>query len=366
MKRWLFSMFGIAAIVALVLHRDAPARAADAARMPTPAPATERERLATAASSPAPRDELPVAVDDAVAAPGHAESEIIATYLEHARYPPDSRPLASSQRDLIDYNRRYERPLPSDRVRGLSVLFTADAYWLVGDDALEVQLHLERDGELVMPDALRIATSQHDIAMTADAGGVLRGVFRPADLGLEAPATIELTAQFEIDGHPHAHAIRVGYTPEAAVPARFTGSFVDRVVDGSLVVSAEVEVFDAGHYVIDVNLFDADDTPVAWTRFKGELDEGTHHVPLRFFGKVLVDAGGANPYTLKQLRGARFVAGADPDMEQMHPYADVFTTQAYASDAFSSAPWTSPHKEARLARLREAARRGDPSVHLAP
>jgi len=103
--------------------------------------------------------------------------------------------------------------------------------------------------------------------------------------------------------------------------------------------------------MIDCNLFDAADQPVAWSRFKGELAAGVHDADLVFFGKVIVDARARGPFHIGQLRGARFVPGLDPDLEQMPPFPGSYATRPYATDAFSGAEYDSPQKQKMIELL---------------
>jgi hypothetical protein len=103
--------------------------------------------------------------------------------------------------------------------------------------------------------------------------------------------------------------------------------------------------------VIDCNLFDAADRPVAWTRFKGELAAGVHDAELLYFGKVIVDAGARGPFRIGQLRGARYAPGLDPDLEQMPPFTGSYTTRPYATAEFSDDEWDSPEKRRMIEML---------------
>jgi hypothetical protein len=140
-------------------------------------------------------------------------------------------------------------------------------------------------------------------------------------------------------------------TPARGIPARFTGAFRDAIEAGSLVIHAGVAVDTPGHYVIDCNLFDAADQPVAWSRFKGELAAGVHDADLVFFGKVILDGHARGPFHIGQLRGARFAPGLDPDLEQMPPFTGSYTTAAYPPDVFSDAEYDSPGKQKMIELL---------------
>jgi hypothetical protein len=191
------------------------------------------------------------------------------------------------------------------------------------------------------------------VAFRAD-GDLYAASFRPAELApADRPVFIGVYIAFDYGGEvPQKASFIIHYTPERAVPARFTGAFRDSIAAGSLRIEAGVEVARPGHYVIDCNLYDADDNPVAWTRFKGELATGTHDVPLDYFGKVLVDSKATPPFHIGELRGYRFVEGADPDQELMRPFDGELTTADYRLEQFSDAPWDSPEKRAKIERLR--------------
>jgi len=117
------------------------------------------------------------------------------------------------------------------------------------------------------------------------------------------------------------------------------------------VIHAGVAVDTPGRYVIDCNLFDAADQPVAWSRFKGDLAAGVHDADLMFFGKVILDGHARGPFHIGQLRGARFAPGLDPDLEQMPPFAGGYTTAPYPPDAFSDAEYDSPDKQRMIELL---------------
>src|SRR5262249_36575223 len=130
----------------------------------------------------------------------------------------------------------------------------------------------------------------------APAAGVVASTFEPAKLGLARQSSIGLYIEFDYGtGKQHAH-FDFQYTPTAGIPARFSGVFHDAIEAGSLAIHVGVDVAAAGGYLIDANLFDAADHPVAWSRFKGELAAGAQDAALVFFGKVIVDAGAHGPF----------------------------------------------------------------------
>lgn len=293
-------------------------------------------------------------------------SAALEAYRRSSVYPPTSRPLRASDRHRIEWNRRHERPRPAACDPALSLLFSGDRYQLVGDDALEAFAELGgtrafavHSARAEVIDSVSGTRSEPHPIDFAARGRRANTRFVPAELGLEQPARIRLTVAIECAGQIEERALNVIYTPEAAVPARFTGSFRDGVEDGSLVIHAGIDVKVPGWFLIDANLHDAQDRPVAWARFKGELAPGAGSIALGFFGKVLLDAGAEPPFSMRELRGARFAEGRDPDLEPMpaHPHAHVADCEL---DELSDAEWDAPEKTAKLEMLEREAR--DPTA----
>jgi hypothetical protein len=297
--------------------------------------------------------------------PGGAEPAFVdpalADYRRASIYPPSSRPLRPTDRHLVDWNRRWERPRAAGCDPRAKLLFSADRYWLVGADRLTSFVELEGAD---LPWRVVAATAEAVDSISGVASGALALDYQPAgarwvnrlslaDLGLQRAARVRLTVEVEC-GAPattESRVIHVVYTPEPAVPARFTGSFSDRIDNGSLVVRAGIEVVRGGRFVIDCNLYDAKDRPVAWTRFKAELEPGSHDLALTFFGKILIDVQAEAPLRLGELRGARHVEHSDPDLEPMPAYEGSHIIDGLDLSELSDAEWDSPEKRAKLAML---------------
>jgi hypothetical protein len=243
----------------------------------------------------------------------------------------------------------------TDHDEHVTYLFTADRYFVLGDAPLHASLRVQRDGApvavalkqayAVVLDPVHHQEPAITMSYAPDASGGFAATFEPGKLGLKRQAAIALYIQFDYGAGVQVGHFDFQYTPLAGVPARFTGKFSDAADHGSLIVKAGIEVTAPGHYVIDANLFDADNQPVAWTRYKGDFDAGTHDIDLLFFGKVLVDGSAHGAFHLGQLRGARYIPDLDPDLEQMAPFPGSYTTASYSTDQFSDAEWDSPDKQ---------------------
>jgi hypothetical protein len=338
----------------------APARTLAVAPGVTVRPAAAPRHAGVPVVAPAPgRGHAGVSTDDPLTA-----------YRKLNVYPPASRPLTREQTDLLRPGERHEQRRPTDADDGVDFLFTADRYFVFGDEAIAPSLDVRRDGKPIPVTITQAFAAVIEPGNRAPArfpfelrgGSPLRGAFAPSMMRLSRQAAIGLYVEFDYGGARQRARIEFQYTPSAGIPARFTGSFQDAAANGSLVVRAGVTVVRGGHYVIDCNLYDAEDRPVAWTRSKVELTESTREVELSFFGKVLTDQGARGPFKIGQLRGARFDPGRDPDLEQMPPYAGSYTTRAYPASAFSDAEYDSPDKQRMLRFLAEQQAKG---VHQA-
>ncbi|HET7502408.1 MAG TPA: hypothetical protein VFK02_15420 [Kofleriaceae bacterium] len=340
----------------------APSGPADLSRTPGP--------TARVAALPPP----PVAPYPAGGTAGLATDDPLTAYRKANVYPPTSRPLTRDQLDLLQPNQRHEAMRSTGRGDGVSYLFTADRYFVFGDETLTATLDVRRDGapiQVAITQAFAAVLDpatheEHPIPLSfAPTGSLLAATFAPAKLGLARQAAIGMHVEFDYGAERQRAHFDFQYTPARGIPARFTGAFSESIDAGSLVIRAGLDVASPGPYVIDANLFDAADHPVAWSRFKGELAAGTQDAALLFFGKVLVDAGAHGPFHIGQLRGARFVPGMDPDLEQVPPYAGTYTTKPYPTDTFSDAEYDSAEKRRMLELLgndtshRGGAGRGD-------
>jgi len=351
----------------------APLQAASVRDAPSPSVAASGGSPGAARVAPLPPP--PVTPYPMQGTAGQVSDDPLTAYRKANVYPPTSRPLSKDQLDLLKPNQRHEAVRSADRGEGVTYLFTADRYFVIGDETLAATLDVRRDGKPIPVTLTQayaavldpVTHEDHPIPLSfAPSGSVLAASFAPAKLGLPRQAAIGMYVEFDHGaGKQRAH-FDFQYTPSGGIPARFTGVFHDVIDAGSLVIHAGVDVTSPGHYVIDANLFDAVDQPVAWSRFKGELAAGTHDADLLFFGKVIVDANAHGPFHLGQLRGARYAPGLDPDLEQMPSFTGSVTTKPYATDVFSDAEYDSAEKQRMIELLgndsthRGGAGRGDP------
>jgi hypothetical protein len=353
-----------AAIVAIVMLHVAPEPPHVATiEHGTAGPSTQPVALGLAhVSGYADRAETGLSTDDPLTA-----------YRRANVYPPTSHPLTRDHDDLLHPNRRHETERPMDDDADTKFLFTADRYFVIGDETLAAKLEVNKFGTPVPvqitaayavvldPSRPNAVAEQLPIAFTGS-GATWSSVFTPSTLGqLQRQTTVGMYVEFETaTTRQHAH-FDFQYTPAGGIPARFTGVFHDEIVDGSLVVHAGINVARAGRYLIDCNIYDDNGEPVGWSRFKGNLAAGDATADLSFFGKVITDANASGPFHIGELRGARFDPGNEPDLEQMPSFTGTYATEPYPTTAFSGADYDSPQKQQMIQLLSQEQARG---VHL--
>jgi hypothetical protein len=355
-----------AAVVAIVMLHVAPARPSSHARADVAA-SSQAAEAPTALGLPR------VAAYSDRAESGLSTDDPLTAYRRANVYPPTSHPLTRDHDDLLHPNRRHETERPTDDDADTKFLFTADRYFVLGDGTLAATLDVHKLGAPVPVQIVAAYAVVHDATKPdgvgqqvpiafAGAGGAWSAVFAPSTFAqLSRQTTIGMYVEFATpSAHQHAH-FDFQYTPASGIPARFTGAFHDELVDGSLVVHAGVDVTRAGRYLIDCNLYDDNNEPVAWARFRGELVEGQATADLSFFGKVFTDANASGPFHIGELRGARFDPGVEPDLEQMPSFTGTYATEPYPATAFSSAEYDSAQKQQMIQLLSQEQARG---VHL--
>ncbi|HEX5060932.1 MAG TPA: hypothetical protein VFV99_16305 [Kofleriaceae bacterium] len=361
MRRILIVCGLTAAVILLVLalrQRDSSARAANARAVGTsPAVAAEPTTQRGPHSLGTNVAVAPSTLDREYGETRAPAEDPLTAYKRINQYPPTSRPL-SIHHDLVTPNRRYESPQHAAKDSDVTFWFSGDKGTIVGDDVLHAFLEVRRDGE---PIDVRIVSATADkLPLTFTKNGERYvNELRLADAQYDTSATVNVRVEFDYGGGMTQEAsFPVLYTPKAGVPARFTGTFREAIVNGSLVIYAGIEVKKEGWYLIDANLWAGDDAPVAWTRYKGNLGPSNTEVPLEFFGKVLVDAKSPAPYQVRQLRGARHVENKDPDLENMPFFDGTYTTRTYPLSTFSPAEWDSEHKREMIRLLSEQQQTG--------
>lgn len=122
--------------------------------------------------------------------------------------------------------------------------------------------------------------------------------------------------------------------------ARLTGRWRDAAVDGSLVVSAEIEVIEAGRFHLEATLYDAAGAqPVAWAQAAATLPAGLHWLDLGYYGLVLRDRGVDGPYLVRY--AALSTTSTMPNAKN-RLVVDAHRTGPYRAATFTAEPFDDP------------------------
>ncbi len=289
------------------------------------------------------------------------------------KYPPDSRPLAGARRQYLYPNAGMEESKTvanadesgADDQRPLHYVFKADRNSVVGDEPLTLTLAVydgppdsgakrvpARIVEAEIRDTGPIVAVGIPLGKLAfndegrDGDAVPRDLvqtcrFVPADHGLYPDGGFYFArVVFAVQGHALTEAkVAFLHTGEERIPARFTGSFGDRVKDGSLVVSAELDVVRGGQFLVAANLYADSGAPLAHASNLVVLEQGKQRVELRFYGLILREAGVDGPYVVRYFRGHRTLPGQFPNREEIPKFEGEYRTAPYDVGEFSDTPW---------------------------
>ncbi|HEX6202019.1 MAG TPA: hypothetical protein VF100_03380 [Thermoanaerobaculia bacterium] len=301
--------------------------------------------------------------------PGSLAAEAAASYREAARFPDWSRPVAPEAVDPV-LAKRVPAPhsLPAPGGEATITVWPGEVSF---EHPAPVVLHAAVDrprggGRL----ALAAVSGE-----VVDAAGAVVGRVTYADDGRGADALGGdgvWTATFVLpEDRAPALAESFGVRVTAATAegeslgitggflvsrphARLTGAYRDRLVDGDLVVSAEIEVTEAGRFHLAGTLAAVNGDPLAWAQAAAELEPGRHWLDLAFYGLALRERGVAGPYRLASLALATTTAMPNALSDLVE---DAHRTRAWPLARFHARPFGNPELLRAATRLEADAAR---------
>lgn len=322
---------------------------------------------------------------------------LIDDYREWARYPPNSRPLLPEHSDVIDFRRIDVPPqrMPRKdgekfRDSGFSCQLQPQRHSLTEGESMLVFLSCMKTGrperEVIRIQNVRLEGSAGQRKFTlpeaafSDGGkngdeaagdGIYTLQFSPRASDW---ADVYVTVNFLIESDPSTflHSMAAHFFSSPVAPARFTGQMRERLVDGSLVISVELNVEKPGTYTIEGNLM-KEDVPLAYAREDARLPAGKAWVDLLYYGKVLRDREQPGPFRLTGLRGSLNTDVIQPEIlsrppreveaflknvqsnqpnRMLIPYASAqYETARYTLAEFTNQEYDSPEKQKRVEDL---------------
>jgi len=258
--------------------------------------------------------------------------DLVTHYKAYFRYPHNSRPLNDDMFSLLDPLKIQTAPVPVFKANANTatdrpdyvVQFFAPRQSITGDEVFSATLRVQdANGVEVLPTIEKasvlsdIKTGRVELSQAEQFEGLqpeegLRG------FAWKAPAKtrpywgeLELSVSLDIDGVKLVETLPFSSTP--AAPAKFTGHFSEALVDGSLVVKAELEASEAGSYVFEGSLYQqASNAPVSWARNIVHVHVGTQNIEYLFFGRIFHDKELEGAFALRHVRGYRMNQAYDP------------------------------------------------------
>jgi len=298
--------------------------------------------LVTAALAPAATAQ---SQDDA---PTQLALEAAASYRQEARYPEFSHAIEAGRPDPVVERHKPTRHSfggPDGAPPRLSVWSGAVAFQ--APEPVDLFATLEGPGrraavitgEVQDPSGRTIGEVTYlDDGLAPDARAH-DGVFS-ARFEMPAEAAPDLARAYLVQVHATLddgdfRAVAAGFLYTAPW-ARLTGSFQDRMEDGDLVISAEVEVERAGRFHLEGTLHTMSGSPVGWAQTAVELEPGVHWVDLSFYGLMFHDRRVSGPLRLGAV--ALTTTGAMPN-GLSDPLTDAYVTRPVKPQQMTSQPF---------------------------
>ncbi len=270
------------------------------------------------------------------------------SYLEWAKYPPGSRPIAERP-DRLKPHFIGPRSLPLAKDGAVRAVLWQSHVYLAGREKALLRIVCKR-GESPVPCSIDSAT----LSAEAERGGAeavkvpfstdLSAVVAPFELGFETYSG-PLMVRVLLEGSEVTFALL--YT--AAAPATFTGVVRETVEEGSLHICVGLNVQKAGRYVLDGRIDDDSGQTFAFVNFNEELPEGIGEACFQVFGKLIVDESRGGPFVLRDVEGFLLEENTFPDRLTLATWEGmVYRTRAYSLDDFSSNEYESEAKRQKV------------------
>ncbi len=288
---------------------------------------------------------------------GWLARETAREYREQARFPESSRALEPGDADPVKEKRTATEQTqrgPEDRGPALSVRAESVSF----EVGRPIRLYATVQDGIALEVTGEIAGAAGDLVATFSYADDGRGIDKKAGDGtwsarVKMPAGLEpeLAASYMVkvrsrllDGDIRESVGGFLYSNPAA---HLTGRYRDELRDGSLAVSAEVDVTRAGRFHLAATLYSMAGEPVGTAQAASELEPGRRWIELSFYGLMFHDRKAAGPFRLGTVSLAT-TGGMPNALNDLVENAHV--TRAWRIEEMTSRPFGNP-------RLLEAASR---------
>jgi hypothetical protein len=283
-------------------------------------------------------------------------------YRIRARFPESSRALAPGEKDPVKEKRSATRQSsrgPEGDGAALSVWAGAVSY----EVGRPITLFATVEGGLATEVSADVVGEAGDLVAHVVYGDQGRGGDRKAGDGIwtarfRMPAGVEpeLAASYMVkvrsrlsDGDVRETVGGFLYSNPAA---HLTGRYRDGLRDGSLVISAEVDVARAGRFHLAATLYTQKGEPLGTAQAAAELEPGRQWIDLTFYGLMFHDRQAAGPFRLGTV--ALTTAGAMPNALS-DLVENAYVTRAWRLDQMTATPFANLNLLDAAARLEAAA-----------
>lgn len=193
---------------------------------------------------------------------------------------------------------------------------------------------------------------------------------------------LQLQVTAAVDGHGDDYMALLHFYSSPMVAGKFTGSFQERMENGSLLIDAGVSVQTRMACFVSANLFSAgNNVPTHHAERRMIVDPSMNTITFTFFGKIFRDNGYEGAFRIQDLKAQCENLSYPPewfmdsaahmaDLEQLQKQPAIaqepgivyfeynnfnFTTKAHSISEFSASEWQSPERTMKLELLKKAA-----------
>jgi hypothetical protein len=278
---------------------------------------------------------------------GQLARETAKEYLEQARYPESSRALKRGEGDPIRAKRqvnRVSRRGPDSAEPILSV-WAAKVSFEKGQP-VDLFATLETQGKALTGVGVAMVTGEivdesgailTEVAYRDDGHGVWSARLSPEGLGGVPAASYMVRVRARLaNGDLREASGGFLYSDPAA---HLTGRYRDFVRGGDLVITAEVEVTEAGRFHLAGTLYTKSGEPLGTAQAAAQLEPGRRWIELPFYGLMFHDRAAAGPYKLGTLALATTnrMPNALNDL-----VTDAYVTKSYRLQQMRDVPFERP------------------------
>jgi hypothetical protein len=190
--------------------------------------------------------------------------------------------------------------------------------------------------------APQVTIAMSDSGMNGDKiaqDGITTGLLNPAATGFSTfDGTIRTEVSFTVNGRAGTVNFDVIYSPTIA--ATWNGKISDKMEDGALVFLLPIQVQQAGRYIVNARLDDAQGKGFALLNFNGILQQGPNEIRLITAGNLIRDKQVQMPLTLRDVDGYLLKENVDPDRVLLARLeGSVYQSKNYPLKGFSDKEW---------------------------